>query len=291
MIKTSAYGIYDISLDGGKTFIHHQKNLILNHYYNKTFLTEAITIVVGGGNTPPQLTDDFLVAEFGSATEPLGFDPSSENKVFTDRFEIKYIKLFDLGVGYAGTMRELGIENPSLCSRALLSTPTGVPTQVTLVHADHLVIRYSIVYVIPRTPQVFALTINGTPVNATMTAVNGEFNGWGKRVLGEVVRYDYIGSAAAGTWTIDANGNVIGGNIAWSEAIPITTNVNGIAGLSIVGTAMVPTDKWNGSFQQLLITSSGVDYITAPILIDLDVPVLKSATDILNISVNVNQSI
>ena len=289
MINTKAFGVYDISLNGGLSFIHTQKNLILNNYYQKSSLTTSISLAIGSGNTPPQLTDNSLVSEFDLSVVPEGFETSPDQMVFADRFEIKYSRLFDFGTGNTGTIRELGIKNPNLCSRALLTAPDNQPTEVTLLNTDHVVIRYSIIYIIPRASQVFALTINGTPVNATIAAVNGEVGGWGSEVMGEVVRYANIGSGDAGTWSIDVDGNIVGANL--TNGVLLTTNVNGISGLTIVGTATVGTDDWNGTFQQLLVTSAGVNFITAPILIDLDVPVTKTNQDIINISLSVNQSV
>jgi hypothetical protein len=144
------------------------------------------------------------------------------------------------------------------------------------------------VYVVPRTPEVFALTINGTPVNATITAVNGDLGAWGTTSMAEIIKYAKIGSASTGTWAINANGDIVGANI--SNGVPLITNINGISGLTFVGTATVDTSEWVGSFQQLLITSAGNNFITAPILIDLDVPVTKTTNDITNISISVNQA-
>lgn len=289
MIKTIAKGVYDISVDGGETFIHTQNNLILDNYYAKTEFTEDISLAIGSGNTPPELSDDSLEQQIATSLTYSGFEPSSEKTVFSDRFEISFSRLFDLGVGHTGTIRELGVKNPDLCSRALLTAPDGNPTEVQLLNTDHIIVRYSIVYIVPRTPQTFPLTINGSPVNATITAVNGENGGWGKEFLGEVIRFDYIGSSISGSWSIDANGNIVGGNT--NNRVKLVTNVNGISGLTIVGTVLVDTDEWVGSFQQLLITSTLDNYITAPLLIEFDVPIVKASTEVINISFSINQDV
>ncbi len=287
MINSKVYGFYEISLDGGKTFSNETKNLILNNYYNKTSFTNNMTLVIGSGNTPPELTDVSLGSQFGSSAIETDFDSNASRETFSDRFEITYNRLFDLGTGYNNTIRELGIMNPNLCSRALLTDPTGSPTEVPLVSTDHVLIRYSITYVVPRTPQVFSLIINLQPVNATVTAVNGGLGAWGNATFGEIVAYANIGADDAGTWTVNEDGEVIGSNI--TSGVSLTTNVSGDSGLKISGTAVSTTSQWVGTFQQLLITSSGSNYITAPILIDLDVPVAKTNTAVTTISINVTQ--
>ena len=288
MIKSKVYGVYDLSVDGGVTFTNQSKNLILNTYYAKTSLTENMTLLIGSGSTPPELTDTSLEAQFGTSATEAGFEPSPERVVFSDRFEIKYSRIFDFGVGFTDTLRELGVNNNGLISRALLKAADQNPTSVTLVNTDHVIIRYSLIYVVSRVPVVFNLTVNTVPVVATITAVNGEFGGWGTTTPAEVVVYDNFGVDVAGTWTIDSNGNIVGPNI--SDAVSVITNVNGISNLTIVGTIAAGISDWNQTFQQILVTSSGNNFITAPILIDLDVPITKTSDDVITMSISANQA-
>ncbi len=288
MIKPTVYGAYDVSLDGGKTFTYSTRNLILNTYYAKTGFTVDMTLSIGAGTIAPQLTDTALGSLFGTSPIEAGFESSPERVVFGDRFEITYSRLFDLGVGFTGILSELGINNPNLVSRALLKAADQTPTTVQLLVTDHVVVRYRLAYSISRTPQVFNLTINETPVVATVYAVNGEVGGWGTVNIAEVVRYANFGVASAGTWTLDANDNILGANIV--NPVIASTNVNGILDLTIVGTVVAGVGDWNQSFQQILVTSAGVNRITAPILIDLDVPITKTSNDVINISVTANQA-
>lgn len=288
MINPKVHGIYDLSLDGGKTFICSSDNLILDSYYSKSELTEDMNLVIGSGDTPPELTDTILEAQFGVSTTETGFEASPERVVTDDDFIVKYSRIFDLGVGYTNTIRELGILNPDLISRALLKAADQTPTQVQLLISDHVVIRYTIIYTISRTPQVFNVTVNTIPVVATAYAVNGEFGGWGTTTPAGVAKYANFGVAAAGTWTRDANDNIIGGNI--TNPVIAITNVNGLSDLTIVGTVAAGTADWNQTFQQILVTSSGVNFITAPILIELDVPITKTDEDVISMSVSANQA-
>lgn len=288
MIKSTVKGFYDISIDGGKTFIYSTKNLVLNNYYSKTFLTDDMTLVIGSGNTPPDLTDNGLASQFGVSTTETGFDLTPVREIFADRFEVTYSKTFDLGVGYANTLRELGIKNPNLISRALLKAADGTPITVALAATDHVIIRYSITYIIPRAPVYFNVTINNVSVVASVKAVNVENGAWGSITPAEVTKYDKFGVDVAGTWTLDVNDNVIGGNL--TNDVTVITNINGTSNLNITGTVAAGTGDWNQTFQQILITSSGVNFLTAPILIDLDQPVTKNAAQVVNISITVNQA-
>ena len=288
MIKPKVSGVYHISLDGGKTFTHTSKNLILDNYYNKTAFTSNMTLVIGSGSTPPELTNTSLEAQFGVSSNEVGFESTPDTVVFADRFEITYSRTFDLGTGYVNTIRELGVINQTLISRALFRAVDTSPSYVVLTATDHVVIRYSLIYTISRTPVTFNLIINGVSAIANVYAVNGEFGGWGTIQPGKVVSFASFGIATAGTWTLDANDNVIGPNI--TGGISAVTNINGISNITIVGTVNANTSQWNQTFQQILVTSSGANYITAPILINLDVPITKTANDILNISVSANQA-
>lgn len=285
----TSMGIYSISLDGGATFSLQFSNLILNTYYNKSSFTPTMTLSVGSGDTPPELTDTALEAAFATSGAYAGFEPNTRKDVYVDRFEISNSRTFDLGVGHTEILKELGVTNGGLISRSLLKAADQTPTTIQLVNTDHLVIRYTLIYTIPRASEVFSLTINGTPVDATVTNVNGKNGGWSTQNPAEVIKYDNLGVAPLGTWSTDVNGDVIGVNI--NNYVSLTTNVNNLTGnITIVGTAAASEADLVGTFQQILITSDGENYLTAPILMDLDVPITKTAGQVLNLSVSVEQS-
>lgn len=288
MIKTKATGIYSISIDGGKSFINESKNIILDNYYNKSNFTTNMTLSIGYGSDAPLPTDTVLNAVFATSANEIGFDSLFKSVDFTDRVDVSYSRLFDLGTGHSNTIRELGINNDGLVSRSLLKSADGADYSILLEPVDHVVIRYTITYSIPKEASVFNLTINGSSVNASVFAVNAMNGAWGTTTIGKVINYDNIGVSSAGTWNLNAENTITGVNIV--SPIQLTTNIANNGSFDITGTLNASTSELNQTFQQMLITSSGVNYITAPILINFDVPITKTSNDIITLSIITSQS-
>ncbi|MGR6502814.1 hypothetical protein [Shewanella sp. Koi 1] len=206
MITATAHGYYEVSLDGGKSFLPKQHNLLLNGYYNTN--TGTTTCQIGTGNAAPTATNSALTGAITSATgtqvsQTYSFEAATGSIVITTKYQ--YVFATNLTI----TAQEIGIRQGStLVSRALFKNTEGGTEALDITPVDYFVVRYTLIQKVPSSAVPVIMVLDGNSYTGILMVCNP--NKWSTSIFGTLnISTGYI-NLLNGVYTRDANGYLSG---------------------------------------------------------------------------------
>lgn len=284
MIKT--VGKYSISLNGGVSWTD-VSNMLVKGYYN-TPSSDLIWVGIGSNGNEPKYTDTTLPNVITANTNQ-GL-AKIDLEIVGNEYHISCSRDFDLGTGHEFTARDVGMSiggASNLASRALFRDSDGNPIEINISRKDLVNIRYTLTYIVPKTPVPISIKINNVEYTGSMRAVNP--NMWGLKNASKPLAIDNIGIAAAGTWTTNQEGYIDNFGTPLETASCGTQELVGETSKEFSYTSNLGLSNFNKTFGQIVFSKGSLSGNNIVIIIDLDTDIVNTPNDYLALGVNIKQ--
>lgn len=284
MIKTK--GKYELSLNGGKDWVE-VSNMLVKGYYALA-ADDSVWVGIGSNGNIPTYSDTSL------PNIVVGYTSQGLNNINLEikegYYHVSCYTDFDLGTGHEFIAKDIGMAfrtSGNLASRALFKDSEGNPININVSRKDVIKVRYTLTYIIPRTPIPVTISVNGVEHTGTLRVVNP--NKWGDHYVSRPIYIQAVGIAPQGTWTTNQNGYIdnTGSPLASENCIvrELTSNSNKIFSFS----ASLGVDKFNHTFGQIAFSNGGLSTNNIAVLIDLDTDIVNTPNDYLALGVEIVQ--
>lgn len=278
-MRAKSYGIFELSLDGGKSFTK-KANMLLTGFY--TTLTGNTFCRVGEGTSPVNFNDSAITLPLTSAAGTListvqTYDASTDEIVIKSQYE------FTFATGVVKNLSEIGIVlGSTLVSRAVFDSII----EVTAI--DVLLVRYTLTTRIDASPTPVVITIGDIDYSGTVVICNP--NKWLQPSFGSLKFSDTYVELINGTYVRGSDCYLSGAGtkvVGYAAAVTEASVAGAKIASATVSSGLESTEQ---TFNVLAVSkadSSVANQMLA--LIVFDSPVTRTVDDIVNASLTVQQ--
>lgn len=289
-------GHFQISVlhaDGSISEYGEKGNLIVNAFWAAPDLSQ-VALGVGTGANPPSVLDNQLQSPVGVriSNSGGGWARDSSTRVNNGNFEIVYRNEYTFPLGsIAGNLSELGIFDVTIGGN--MRTRSLITPTVTVTAQDQLVVNYFITYYVPIIGNNFdvSFSINGVQTNFTISPKSCNINAWGDYAFGRNMPRSVYMKLSNGYTVNPITGIVSQGTLLYEHTTRSTGAVSGssspVNGRIFDFSYSMTLAQGNATFNQIIFSASSSNSVPSTIIIlDLGQNIVKSATEVMTITVN-----